>query len=1074
VSRIRHIISVTLVLCLTLGLLSGVGAVRAATRPVPPTEQEAAALRTAYLQSKVGAGQASGHAVDDLGQSDGDAMLAGVRVPPELRSGLKDRTTLDVIITIPGAPSLAQYASGHGTSLRTLTQTGAIPAVAAAQQAQDRVIGKLVAVGAGLSNMQRSSVLVNVVSGTVAKGQFAALVQAIGKENVHIARIYTPDDAASNTLIGSGPTGVWTDPGVDGTGMYVGVVDTGVDYHHPDLGGTPSSTFPTGKIVAGYDFGNNDTDPMDTNGHGTHVSGIIAADGADLKGVAPKAKLVFAKIVQGGTGSASSIDIMRAFDYMADPLNLDHGVEGTHPPVASINMSFGSVAGWADATDPEQMAIQSCIDNGIVVSLSAGNSNQSYNGTGQSPWYPDFATVGTPSVTPGAISVASSENSWFYGPAVTETTAAAEYVYIVGSTSPDPVTSLGDNAGAGYAYVYCGLGRVPADGAGYPDDFAGLTLTGKIALIDRGTTYFYMKINNAAARGAVGVIIANNVAGSVSMNTSGATLTSVSVSKADGVSLKLKAATPVGDGTGRLKFLGHFAGTPNTAVDTISSFSSWGPGPDFSFKPELTAPGDNIFSTVPAAMGSYESMSGTSMAAPQVAAVAALVKEQHPDWMPAMVKIALMNTAKLLADPTSGQYYSPHLQGAGRINVANALHTDVTVTRDNGLPYVNLGSLLDYATVPVVFTLQLRNTGTSPVTYTSNVTTQSVKEDGSAQAVSGVVVTTIPSGSITVPPGVSASLVVMLNLSDAVLPSGCFPYIEGFVSLVPASGVALHVPYAGFMGSWNDFNKDSAAYNPILDPEASDTDYNFSQVLTDNGLGLTWPFGASDSSANFSYLGEDFDGNLDMSHIGWNPAVTGQDNLLASMYVLRNAANVTIDVKDNAGNLVKQIDSYDGLWKGNYASNGLDSSWWYQNIDTGAMWWWNGRLSRGGNAPDGVYHLTYTATPFKMFNSTYADSPQVIDFPVILDTLAQLPPSHPSRWVHLAPGRSTSTAPTPPAVSGVTRFTMGTQPLIQAHGLTRWLIQQLHPIRFPQVMDSRSSRTTLQTTSRVLIRRSLM
>jgi len=225
----------------------------------------------------------------------------------------------------------------------------------------------------GLANLQRTSILVNTITATVAKAQFAALVQAVGAANVHIARTYTIDDSHSNPLIGSGPTGVWSDPGVDGTGMYVGVVDTGVDYKHPDLGGSPTSTFPTDKVVAGWDFGDGDSDPMDTNGHGTHVSGIIAADGEDLKGVAPKAKIVFAKIVEGGTGSASSETIMHAFEYMADPNNLDSGPEGTHPAVASINMSFGSVAAWSDPTDPEQMAIQACVDNGIVVSLSAGN-----------------------------------------------------------------------------------------------------------------------------------------------------------------------------------------------------------------------------------------------------------------------------------------------------------------------------------------------------------------------------------------------------------------------------------------------------------------------------------------------------------------------------------------------------------------------------------------------------------------------------------------------------------------------------------------------------------------------------
>ena len=973
--NLRRIVCLLVALSLMLSVLARPLAVSAAGVPALSADTVRTA-REAYLNAKTLTTKSDSTRAK-VDTSD-DTMLAGVRVPPEIAVDLASRDTLDVIVTIPGVPSLAQYAAQHGTSLSRMASVDAVPVVAAERQAQEQVIGQITSAGVQLLNLKRSDVLVNTVSGTVAKNEFATLVGAVGVANVHIARIYTVDDTHSNPLIGSGPSGVWADPGVDGTGMYVGVVDTGVDYHHPDFGGTPSSTFPTAKIVAGYDFGDSDTDPMDYNGHGSHVSGIIAADGADLKGVAPKAKIVFAKIVPGGAGSASSEDIMHAFEYMADPDNLDAGPEGSHPAVASINMSFGSIAGWTDPTDPEQIAIQACVDNGIIVSLSAGNSNQAYNGTGNYAPYPDFSTVGSPSVTSGAISVASSENSWIPGQGVTETVTGLSYPYILGSTSPDPVVTLGDNGGAGYEYVYCGLGNT--------SDFAGQNLTGKVALMIRGTISFYVKINNAQAAGAVGAIIMNNQPGTFNMNTSGATLTSMSILQTDGNALKLKAAAPVGDGTGRLKFVGAFAAASNTAVDTISSFSSWGPAPDFSFKPEVTAPGGNIWSTVPVAQGSYANYSGTSMAAPHVAAAAALIKEQHPEWTPAQVKIALMNTAKLLVDPGSGQYYSPHVQGAGRINVSNALHNDVIVTSDNGLPYVNLGSLPSYQTVPAMFMLRLRNSGGSDATYSLGVTAQSIKYNYTAQAVSGVLIGTSPSGSVTVPAGGEASVLVTLDLTAAVLPSGCFPFIEGFVSLTPASGVALHIPYTGFMGSWNDFNKADAAYNPILDPEGDDPDYSFSSLLYP--FGLTWPMAASTNSSSLSWLGQDFDGDIDISHIGWNPAVTGKDRLLASMYVLRDAANVTIDVKDSSGALIKQIDSYNGLWKGNFSSYGTKYSWWYSDKDTGDMWWWDGTLLHGAAAPDGTYHLVYTATPFKMFNSAIADPPQVIDFPVILDTVA--------------------------------------------------------------------------------------
>jgi len=185
----------------------------------------------------------SGYDIDDHFAEVGKMVEAG-----------GNATALDVIITISGVPSVAQYAARQGTSIGHLTAGAAAPVIAAEHNAQDQTISAIVAAGVSLSRPERTSILVNTITGTVAKSQFAALVQAVGAANVHIARNYTINDVTSNQLIGSGPTGVWTDPCVDGTGMYVGVVDTGVDYHHPDLGDMLTSTFSADKIVAGHDF----------------------------------------------------------------------------------------------------------------------------------------------------------------------------------------------------------------------------------------------------------------------------------------------------------------------------------------------------------------------------------------------------------------------------------------------------------------------------------------------------------------------------------------------------------------------------------------------------------------------------------------------------------------------------------------------------------------------------------------------------------------------------------------------------------------------------------------------------
>ncbi|MGC8691278.1 MAG: S8 family serine peptidase, partial [Caldisericum sp.] len=804
------------------------------------------------------------------------------------------------------------------------------------------------------------------------------LYARFGQSKVHIETMYTTDLNYSVPLIGAGENGVWTDPGVDGTGMYVGVVDTGVDYTHPDLGGSgPGTSFPTTKIPAGWDFGDGDADPMDLNGHGTHVSGIMAADGV-VKGVAPKAKIVIAKIVPGGTGSASDLTIAHAFDYMADPLNVDNGPEGTHPPVAAVNMSFGAVAGFVDPTAPDQAAIENCINAGIFVSLSAGNSYWSYYDYGYYPFFPDYATVGSPAVTPSAISVAASYNTMSTYPALTRIapTPQVNYAYTVGSTSPDPVAALGDNNGAGYPYVYCGYG-------GSASDFPA-SVSGKIALIKRGSYSFAVKITNAYNAGAKGVIIFNNTTGYISMSTSGApNIPSVFISLADGNAM-LPYATTTGDGTGLVGF------KPNTTVgvpqagDTMVDFSSWGPAPDLSFKPEITAPGGGIWSTVPLAMGGYANYSGTSMASPHVAAVGALVKEAHPDWTPAQVKISLMNTAKILMQGSLP--YSVLKQGAGRVDVYNALHNNVLVTDSaKGTPYVALGELPSYKTAPVVFTARLTNTGSTDATYNISSTCQTTNFNLTSRALTGAVVTTIPSGSVTVPAGGTADVVVMID-ATAVADWTGWNYLEGFVKFVPSGAIPdaggalageVNIPYMGVLGHWNQFTDENAwDFNPLIDLPPDDPMGGLSYYLT-GGYPATWP--ELTDGTNWFYAGINFNGEFDRNAIAFNPATY---ELEADFWAFRNIQNVKIEIRDQENNLVKTIDNVDYLLK---MVQSYGTGWYsFGNVP----WLWDGTDSNGNPVSDGKYKLVITATAPKIFNKMFYDPPQVIEFPVSVDRVS--------------------------------------------------------------------------------------
>jgi len=173
---------------------------------------------------------------------------------------------------------------------------------------------------------------------------------------------------------------VWT-LGYTGEGITVAIIDTGIDYTHPDLGGCFG---PGCKVVDGYDFVNDDSDPMDDHGHGTHCAGIVAGN-ESLKGIAPEAKLYAYKVCNLG-GSCWGYDIIAAIELAQDP-NQD-GNYSDHVNV--ISMSLG---GPGDPDDPMSQAVDTAVENGVAVVIAAGNSG------------PYSETVGSPGCARKAITV---------------------------------------------------------------------------------------------------------------------------------------------------------------------------------------------------------------------------------------------------------------------------------------------------------------------------------------------------------------------------------------------------------------------------------------------------------------------------------------------------------------------------------------------------------------------------------------------------------------------------------------------------------------------------------------------
>jgi len=439
-----------------------------------------------------------------------------------------------------------------------------------------------------------------------------------------------------------------------GSGIKVGIIDTGIRDDHPafDCKGTiEHDVFASGEAAPP---GNR---PIIVFNHGTHVAGTVAGcivdlDGAeggptegDWSGVAPGATLHDYNVFPGfGAGfrafggSAFSHDICAALEKaVTDGMDV-------------VNMSLGG--GVQGPHDLLAECTNATADGGVVPAVAAGNSG------------PGDSTVQSPGSAAGALTAGASTNPHFVGIPVT-----------VGSNSFGAALGDFNNFGvvtAGYTVTS------PLNGC----TTITTNLSGKIALIDRGVCTFTTKVRNAQAAGAVGVLVVNNVAGDpVGMAHDGTdpfpTIPAAMLGKNEGNSIKPLGTATV-DGTMAQEFI-----TDNE--DIIAGFSSRGPTPfTYLIKPDVTAPGVNVFSSVfNEATGDlgWAYFQGTSMATPHVAGAAALLLDLHSGWSPADVKSALANTAKRpVWDHVNGTGATDVLvRGGGRIDLAAATNTPLTL-----------------------------------------------------------------------------------------------------------------------------------------------------------------------------------------------------------------------------------------------------------------------------------------------------------------------------------------------------------------------------------------------------------
>ncbi|WP_308288520.1 S8 family serine peptidase [Streptomyces macrolidinus] len=466
-------------------------------------------------------------------------------------------------------------------------------------------------------------------------------------------------------LIGASKVWERKDPGgtkARGAGTTIAVIDTGIDYSHPDLGG---GSGPDHKVVGGHDFVNNDDDPTDDNGHGTHVAGIIAADGQrpdGVLGVAPEAQLTAYKVLDAD-GAGYTSDIIAGLEAAVDPAN-PHRAD-------VVNLSLG---GPGDGTDPLGLAATAATKLGVVVVAAAGNTG------------PGVGTVSTPALADGVLSVGASTSGLTLPTAhmVTPRRELLQTYRAPYSANPPrkPVTGelvdVGDGTEEDYDRVGDVTGKVVAYRAVLPQRLSYVS------------SLLLEQARLAEERGAIALLgYAESGGGPVlaPQRTQAGTATPGTVqvdvgARQSGDSFRMDKIMVLGLAetqwpelsTALAKGKVEISLSGQDVTDQIASFSSRGPGPDFQLEPDLVAPGVEIRSTWPKEQwepGSYR-LSGTSMAAPHVAASAALLRQLEPDASAEEIRARLIGSATPVEDaPTTAQ-------GAGRLDVADA--ADATVT----------------------------------------------------------------------------------------------------------------------------------------------------------------------------------------------------------------------------------------------------------------------------------------------------------------------------------------------------------------------------------------------------------
>lgn len=864
--------------------------------------------------------------------------------------GYSDSDKVSAIIRLPEASLIDTFTEGK---VKAQTLAGYADTVGGRAQAdkiarnQNALIAQLYEKGLIGGVNYTYSAVINAVSVETTYADFKKIERLDNVDTVVLSDTFNRPQTATDVSaivndVDVYETGIFNSGSVPytGKGTAVAVLDSGFDCSHSVFANQPEDLWITRDDVTGvlaetnaarttaglklsdvwysskipfvYDYADKDNDvfPYDSE-HGTHVAGIIGGKDAEITGVAVDTQLVLLKVFPDLDDGAHTEDILAALE---DAVLL--GVD-------AINLSLGSSCGFSREADGDVIneVYDRINESGISLITAASNSYSSSFGGEQGNTNfvtnPDSGTVGSPSTYAASLSVASisgTKSRYLLG-------NGEQVIFFTESNSVsgdanDFVKELGITEGKKKTYEY-----VTVPGVGLRVNYASLgDITGKIALVKRGDNTFEEKAEIAKSAGAAGCIIWNNIDGDIVMSMGKSDhIPTISISKDAGTILASRSG-----GTLTVDF-------DYQAGPFMSDFSSWGPTPNLELKPEITAHGGNIRSSVPG--GGYDNISGTSMASPNMCGIVVLIRQYLKNEFPTysakeicvLANRLLMSTASIILNE-EGNPYSPRKQGAGLASLFNVVNTRAYLTVDgaertkielkddpdrNGVYTLNF-NVVNMSDAAAEYKLSL--TGMTETVSSSDpkhvAETGRILDGGYRAEISGG--GTLNGDIVTVGANETAKLKVTYTLTDGdkSYMNSLFPYgmyVEGFAKLtaVKDGDIDLNVPFLAFFGDWTQapmFDKtyyevESEAHNAAIDEEDKlKADYFATTPYGSYFYNYIVPLG--------TYLYEVDESMYDpiagsREHIAISN-ILGTIDGISSVYtgLLRNAANMTYSITD--------------------------------------------------------------------------------------------------------------------------------------------------------------------------------